>query len=56
MVGRTSSTQAPANNNFKYSENMVEKMSSADFAKHEEASMDAISSGKFLYYLSGAAR
>ena len=31
-----SSTQAPANNNFKYSRSIVEKISSADFAKHEE--------------------
>ena len=55
-VGRTSSTQAPTDNNFKYSESMVDKMSSADFAKHEEAIMEAMSSGKFLYDLSGAAR
>ena len=33
-VGRTSSTKAPANNNLKYSESMVEKRSSANVAKH----------------------
>ena len=55
-VGRRSRTQAPASNNFKYSESVVEKMSSTDFAKHEEAIMEAMSSGKFLYDLSGAAR
>ena len=47
-VGRRSRTQAPANNNFKYSESVVEKMSSTDFAKHEETIMEAMSSGKFL--------
>jgi len=55
-VGPTSSTPPPANGNFKYSESMVDKMSSADFAKHEEAIIEAMSSGKFLYDLSGAAR
>ena len=32
-VGRTSSTKAPATNNFKYSESMLDKMLSAGFAK-----------------------
>ena len=40
----------------KFSESQVERMSTAEFAKHEEAIMEAMSSGKFLYDVSGAAR
>jgi hypothetical protein len=40
----------------KYSESMVEKMSDRDYDQHEDAIMEAMQSGKFLYDLSGAAR
>lgn len=55
-VGRTSASQPPSTSQMKYSESMVEKMSDRDYDQHEEAIMEAMQSGKFLYDLSGAAR
>lgn len=40
----------------KYSESMVSKMSAAEYDKNEDAIMEAMASGKFVYDLSGGAR
>ena len=55
-VGRSTSAPPPANGKMKFSESHVERMSTAKFAKNEAAIMEAMSSGKFLYEVSGAAR
>ena len=52
--GRT----APVSDNTKgqWLESQVEKMSDRDYAKNQEAIMESIRSGKFVYDISGAAR
>lgn len=55
-VGKTSSTAPTPTGKRKFTESQVSKMSDKDFAKNEEAIMDAMKNGSFVYDLSGAAR
>tara|TARA_R100000935_G_scaffold22782_1_gene41846 strand:+ start:9130 stop:9900 length:771 start_codon:yes stop_codon:yes gene_type:complete len=55
-VGKTSRSNAPANQNMSFTESQVESMSVRDFEKHEDAIMEAMRSGKFNYDVSGGAR
>lgn len=55
-VGRTSSTAPTPTGKRKFTESQVSKMSDKDFAKNEEAIMEAMKNGSFVYDLSGAAR
>jgi len=49
------SPTADESNNY-WRESQVDKMSDKDYAKNQEAIMEAMRSGKFVYDLSGAAR
>jgi len=55
-VGRTSSARPGVGGNARFTESQVQKMSDRDYAKNEEAIMEAMRSGQFIYDLSGAAR
>ena len=56
-VNRSTSSAAPPNTNrMKFSESMVEGMSSKEFEKYEDAIMDSIREGSFDYDLTGSAR
>ena len=54
-VGRSSST-SPTSGKYKFSESMIEKMSTTDYEKNEEAIMASIRNGTFEYDQTGAAR
>lgn len=55
-VGRTSSSAPSTNGKAKFTESQVDAMSDAEFDKNEEAIMEAMRSGTFVYDLSGGAR
>ena len=55
-VGRTSSSAPSTGGKSKFSESQVENMSDNEFSKHEDAILEAMRSGEFIYDLSGAAR
>jgi hypothetical protein len=55
-VGRTSSSTPGVEGKAKFSESQVAKMSDRDYEKNEEAIMEAMRSGAFVYDISGAAR
>tara|TARA_R110002153_G_scaffold75629_3_gene195400 strand:- start:162 stop:932 length:771 start_codon:yes stop_codon:yes gene_type:complete len=56
-VGRTSSGGiTPSTGKGNYSESMVEKMSDAEYDKHEAAILESMRGNKFVYDISGAAR
>jgi hypothetical protein len=55
-VGRTSSSRPTTNGKAQFSESQIERMSMAEYSKNEQAIMEAMSSGNFIYDVSGAAR
>jgi hypothetical protein len=55
-VGRTSSATAPVSGRARFSESMVEKMSSREYEANEAAILDSMRNGTFEYDLSGGAR
>lgn len=55
-VGRTTSSAPPTNTKAAFSESMVQAMTDREYEANEEAINAAISSGNFLYDISGAAR
>lgn len=56
-VGRTSSTRpSEANSGGKFSESQINSMSAKEYEKSEDAIMEAMRSGNFVYDMSGAAR
>ena len=55
-VGRTSSSTPGVQGKAKFSESQVSKMSDREYEQNEEAIMEAMRSGAFVYDISGAAR
>lgn len=56
-VNRSTSSAAPPNTNrMKFSESMVQSMSSREYEQNEDAIMGAIREGTFDYDLTGSAR
>jgi len=55
-VGRTSRTSPNPTGKAKFTESQVSNMSDADYEKNEEAILDAMRSGNFVYDMTGAAR
>jgi len=55
-VGRTNSSTPTTNGTTRFSESAVSQMNDRDYAKNEEAIMEAMRSGNFVYDMSGAAR
>jgi len=55
-VGRTSKSSPATSDRMSFSESMVNKMSSNEFAANEAAISEAIKTGKFSYDMSGGAR
>lgn len=55
-VGRTSNSAPPTGGKARFSESQVAKMSIDDYEKNEDAILEAMRSGQFVYDLSGGAR
>ena len=55
-VGRTSSSTPGVQGKAKFSESQVSKMSDREYEQNEDAIMEAMRSGAFVYDISGAAR
>lgn len=55
-VGRLGGSQAPVSGRARFSESMVEKMSSREYEANEAAILDSMRNGTFEYDLSGGAR
>jgi len=55
-VGRTNSSTPTTNGTSRFSESFVSKMTDGEYSKNEEAIMEAMRSGNFVYDMSGAAR
>lgn len=55
-VGRATSATPGTQGKAKFSESQVQRMSDRDYEKNEEAIMEAMRSGEFVYDVSGAAR
>ena len=55
-VNRTSGSRPVTNSNSKFSESSISRMSDREYAQNEEAIMEAMRSGNFIYDMSGAAR
>jgi len=55
-VGRTSGASAPTGGKPKFSESQVAAMSDRDYEKNEDAILEAMRTGSFVYDVSGAAR
>ena len=55
-VGKSTSATPGTQGKAKFSESQVQRMSDRDYEKNEEAIMEAMRSGEFVYDVSGAAR
>jgi hypothetical protein len=55
-VGRSSSSAPSGEGKGRYSESQVSKMSELEYEKHEDAILEAMKTGNFVYDLSGGAR
>jgi len=55
-VGRTSAARPGTSTGSRFTESQVSKMSDREYSKNEEAIMEAMRSGNFVYDMSGAAR
>jgi len=55
-VGRSTSATPGTQGKAKFSESQIQNMSDQDYEKNEEAIMEAMRSGEFVYDVSGAAR
>ncbi len=55
-VGRTANSAPPTGGKARFSESQVSKMSIDEYEKNEDAILDSMRSGNFLYDLSGGAR
>jgi|TARA_R110000796_G_scaffold15597_2_gene49562 hypothetical protein len=55
-VGRTTTSVPSTGGKARFSESQVSRMSVADYDKHEDAILEAMRSGQFVYDMSGGAR